>query len=108
MNYKLRDWVFSPPALLGEPIPLVYCEHVKVPLPLRSLPLMLPRKWRARAHRLRREPAGGDDRLGETPGPCGGAAKRETDTMPQWAGSRWYFLRYPTLITIRNSGAGTN
>ena len=95
-NFKLRDWVFSRQRYWGEPIPMVYCEVCGwVPLPEEQLPLVLPEVESY-------EP--GDD--GESPlanitdwvntecPKCGKPAKRETDTMPQWAGSSWYFLRY--------------
>ena len=96
VNYKLRDWVFSRQRYWGEPIPIVHCPKCgTVPLPESELPLVLPEVESY-------EPT--DD--GESPlapmtdwvsckcPKCGGDAKRETDTMPQWAGSSWYFLRY--------------
>ena len=96
VNYKLRDWVFSRQRYWGEPIPIVHCPKCgTVPLPESELPLVLPEVESY-------EPT--DD--GESPlapmtdwvnckcPQCGGDAKRETDTMPQWAGSSWYFLRY--------------
>ena len=96
VNYKLRDWVFSRQRYWGEPIPIVHCPKCgTVPLPESELPLVLPEV-------ASYEPT--DD--GESPlapmtdwvnckcPKCGGDAKRETDTMPQWAGSSWYFLRY--------------
>jgi len=95
-NYKLRDWIFSRQRYWGEPIPMVYCEHCGwQPLPEDQLPLELPEL-------LDFEPTGeGESPLARctewvntTCPHCGGPAKRETDTMPQWAGSSWYFLRY--------------
>ncbi|MEA5066153.1 MAG: leucine--tRNA ligase, partial [Eubacteriales bacterium] len=96
VNYKLRDWVFSRQRYWGEPIPLVYCEHCGwVPIPYDQLPLELPMlddftptddgsSCLARAK----------DWLHTTCPKCGGPATREADTMPNWAGSSWYFLRY--------------
>ncbi|HQQ40158.1 MAG TPA: leucine--tRNA ligase [Clostridia bacterium] len=96
VNYKLRDWVFSRQRYWGEPIPLVYCEHCGwVPIPYSELPLKLPMlddftptddgsSCLARAK----------DWLHTTCPKCGGPATREADTMPNWAGSSWYFLRY--------------
>ncbi len=96
VNFKLRDWVFSRQRYWGEPIPLVYCEKCGwVPLPESELPLVLPEI---------EEYVPGDDGssplsratdwINTTCPHCGGPARRETDTMPQWAGSSWYFLRY--------------
>ena len=96
VNYKLRDWVFSRQRYWGEPIPLVHCEKCGwVPLPESELPLMLPEiddytpsddgsSALARAKEW----------IHTTCPKCGGPAERETDTMPNWAGSSWYFLRY--------------
>ena len=95
-NYKLRDWIFSRQRYWGEPIPMVYCPHCGwEPIPEDQLPLELPEL-------MDFEPTGeGEsplarltDWVNTTCPKCGGPAKRETDTMPQWAGSSWYFLRY--------------
>src|SRR3989338_6616832 len=96
VTYKLRDWVFSRQRYWGEPIPMVHCEKCGiVPVPEKDLPVLLPEVDRY-------EPTG----TGESPlanitewvnvacPKCGGAGKRETNTMPQWAGSSWYYLRY--------------
>ena len=95
-NYKLRDWIFSRQRYWGEPIPMVYCPHCGwEPVPEDQLPLELPEL-------MDFEPTGeGEsplarltDWVNTTCPKCGAPAKRETDTMPQWAGSSWYFLRY--------------
>ncbi len=96
VNYKLRDWVFSRQRYWGEPIPLLHCENCGiVPVPEKDLPVVLPKVKKY-------EPTG----TGESPlaviekwinvicHKCGGKARRETNTMPQWAGSSWYWLRY--------------
>jgi leucyl-tRNA synthetase len=96
VNYKLRDWLFSRQRYWGEPMPLVHCPTCGiVPLPEKDLPLVLPE---VRSY----EPSGtGESPLANIPDwvatscpACGGPAKRETNTMPQWAGSCWYYLRY--------------
>ena len=96
VNYKLRDWIFSRQRYWGEPIPLVYCGKCGwVPVPYEQLPVLLPDVDSY-------EPTeDGDSPLAKIPEfvnttcpHCGGPAKRETDTMPNWAGSSWYFLRY--------------
>lgn len=96
VNYKLRDWVFSRQRYWGEPIPLVYCEHCGwVPLPEDQLPLLLPETAEFKPGEDGESPlAAITDWVNTTCPKCGGPAKRETDTMPQWAGSSWYFLRY--------------
>jgi leucyl-tRNA synthetase len=104
VNYKLRDWLFSRQRYWGEPMPLVHCPKCGVvPLPESELPLLLPE---VKSY----EPSGtGESPLANIPEwvnttcpHCGGPAKRETNTMPQWAGSCWYYLRY---LDPRNSKA---
>ena len=96
VNYKLRDWVFSRQRYWGEPIPLVYCQHCGwVPVPEEELPVKLPEI------RNYMQTDSGESPLVNVPEwvhtvcpKCGAPAERETDTMPQWAGSSWYFIRY--------------
>ncbi len=96
VNYKLRDWVFSRQRYWGEPIPIVYCEKCGyVPLDESELPLLLPEVESYMPTDNGESPlAAMTDWVNTTCPCCGGPAKRETDTMPQWAGSSWYFLRY--------------
>lgn len=96
INYKLRDWVFSRQRYWGEPIPLVYCETCGwVPVPEEQLPLTLPEVDSYEPTDNGESPLANITDWIETTCPkCGEKAKRETDTMPQWAGSSWYFLRY--------------
>ena len=96
VNYKLRDWVFSRQRYWGEPIPIVECEKCGfVPLDERELPLLLPEVDSYMPTDNGESPlAAMTDWVNTTCPCCGGPAKRETDTMPQWAGSSWYFLRY--------------
>lgn len=96
VNYKLRDWVFSRQRYWGEPIPLVHCDKCGwVPLPESELPLVLPQVDSYELTDDGESPLSKmTDWVNTTCPCCGGPAKRETDTMPQWAGSSWYFLRY--------------
>lgn len=96
VNYKLRDWVFSRQRYWGEPIPMVYCEKCGyVPIDEKDLPLRLPMVESYETTDNGESPlAKMTDWINTTCPCCGGKAKRETDTMPQWAGSSWYYLRY--------------
>ena len=96
VNYKLRDWVFSRQRYWGEPIPVVYCEKCGyVPIPESELPLELPEVDSYEPSDTGESPLSNIESFVNTMCPiCGHAAKRETDTMPQWAGSSWYYLRY--------------
>ena len=95
-NYKLRDWVFSRQRYWGEPIPIVHCDKCGyVPIDESQLPLLLPEVDSYMPTDNGESPlAAMTDWVNTTCPCCGGPAKRETDTMPQWAGSSWYFLRY--------------
>ncbi len=96
VQFHLRDWVFSRQRYWGEPIPIVECPHCgMVPLPENSLPLLLPDVEHYQTSDTGESPLSlMTDWVNTTCPTCGGPAKRETDTMPQWAGSSWYFLRY--------------
>lgn len=97
INYKLRDWVFSRQRYWGEPIPMVYCEHCGwQPIPESELPLTLPPVPDYHPNDEGESPLSkaGDEWLYTKCPKCGAKARRETDTMPNWAGSSWYFLRY--------------
>ena len=96
VNFKLRDWVFSRQRYWGEPIPMVWCEKCGwQPLPESELPLRLPEITDFEPGEGGESPLARHTEWVNTTCPCcGGPAKRETDTMPQWAGSSWYFLRY--------------
>lgn len=95
-NYKLRDWIFARQRYWGEPIPIVFCEKCgTVALPESELPLKLPQLKNFETSNDGESPLAKIESFVNTTCPkCGGPAKRETDTMPQWAGSSWYYLRY--------------
>ena len=96
VQYKMKDWAFNRQRYWGEPIPIVHCEHCgMVPVPYEELPLRLPQVENFEPGQDGESPlAKIDDFVNCTCPKCGAKAKRETDTMPQWAGSSWYFLRY--------------
>ncbi len=96
VNFKLRDWVFSRQRYWGEPIPVVHCKHCGiVPVPEKDLPVLLPEVKNYEPTDSGESPLAAMTEWVNTVCPvCGGPAQRETDTMPQWAGSSWYFLRY--------------
>lgn len=96
INYRLRDWIFSRQHYWGEPIPIIYCEHHgAVPVPDDQLPVTLPEVENYEPTDTGESPlAAITDWVNTTCPTCGGPAKRETDTMPNWAGSSWYYLRY--------------
>ncbi len=102
INYKLRDWIFSRQHYWGEPIPIIHCEKCgKVPVPENQLPITLPDVDKYEPTNDGQSPLSAITDWVETTCPrCGGKAKRETDTMPNWAGSSWYFLAY---VLMQNS-----
>ncbi|MBQ7141234.1 MAG: leucine--tRNA ligase [Bacilli bacterium] len=95
-NYRLQDWIFSRQRFWGEPIPMIYCEECGwVPVPVKDLPVTLPDVTSYEPTDTGESPLANIDSWVNTTCPkCGKAAKRETDTMPNWAGSSWYWLRY--------------
>jgi leucyl-tRNA synthetase len=97
VQYKLRDWVFSRQRYWGEPIPIIHCPGCGVvPVPEKDLPVKLPNVKKYEPTGTGESPLAVIDKWVNVKCPnCGGPAKRETNTMPQWAGSSWYFLRYP-------------
>ena len=96
VNYKLHDWVFSRQRYWGEPIPIIHCEKCgQVPVPEDQLPVTLPEVEKYEPTGTGESPLANIEEWVNTTCPkCGAAAKRETNTMPQWAGSSWYYLRY--------------
>ncbi|OGE80956.1 MAG: leucine--tRNA ligase [Candidatus Doudnabacteria bacterium RIFCSPHIGHO2_01_FULL_43_23] len=96
IGYKLRDWVFSRQHYWGEPIPIIYCNECgEVPVPEKDLPVTLPKVKNYEPTDTGESPLAAIKKFVETKCPnCKGKARRETDTMPNWAGSNWYFLRY--------------
>lgn len=97
VSYRMRDWVFARQRYWGEPIPIIYCDTCgTLPVPDDQLPVRLPDVERYEPTGTGDSPLAAIESFANTTCPkCGGPAKRETDTMPQWAGSSWYFLRYP-------------
>lgn len=96
VNFKMRDWVFSRQRYWGEPIPMVYCDHCGwVPVPEDQLPVVLPNVDSYEPTKDGESPLSAIESFVKTTCPkCGAPARRETDTMPGWAGSSWYFMRY--------------
>ena len=95
-TYKLRDWIFSRQRYWGEPIPLINCPDCGwVPVPEKALPVILPKVKKYQPTDTGESPLASITKWVNTKCPkCGGKATRETDTMPNWAGSSWYYLRY--------------
>ncbi len=96
INYKLRDWIFSRQHYWGEPIPIIHCEKCgEVPVPVKDLPVELPMVEKYEPTGTGESPLAAVESWVNVKCPkCGGSAKRETDTMPNWAGSSWYYIRY--------------
>ncbi|HOD42333.1 MAG TPA: leucine--tRNA ligase, partial [Candidatus Wallbacteria bacterium] len=97
INYKLRDWIFARQRYWGEPIPIIYCDKCgEVAVPEEDLPVRLPHVEKYKPTGTGQSPLAAIEEFVNCKCPkCSGPARRETDTMPQWAGSSWYFLRYP-------------
>jgi len=110
VNYKLRDWVFSRQRYWGEPIPLVYCENCGwQPVPEKDLPVELPKVKKYEPTDTGESPLAAIEKWVKTKCPkCGGVARRETDTMPNWAGSSWYFMRYADPKNKKEFANGKN
>jgi leucyl-tRNA synthetase len=106
VNYKLRDWVFSRQHYWGEPIPVIHCEKCGVvPVPEKDLPVELPYVKKYEPTETGESPLAGVKEWVNVECPsCNGSAKRETDTMPNWAGSNWYFVRYVDSINDKALG----
>lgn len=96
VNYKMKDWAFNRQRYWGEPFPIIYCDHCGiVPVPEEDLPVLLPKVQSYEPTDTGESPLANIPEFTETVCPvCGRPARRETDTMPQWAGSSWYYLRY--------------
>ncbi|MFA5413656.1 MAG: leucine--tRNA ligase [Patescibacteria group bacterium] len=110
VNYKLRDWVFSRQRYWGEPIPLVHCEKCGwMPVEEKDLPVELPKVKKYEPTDTGESPLAAIEKWVKTKCPkCGGAARRETDTMPNWAGSSWYFMRYADPKNKKEFASGKN
>jgi leucyl-tRNA synthetase len=110
VNYKLRDWVFSRQRYWGEPIPLVHCEKCGwQPVPEKDLPVELPKVKKYEPTDTGESPLAAIEKWVVTKCPkCGGGARRETDTMPNWAGSSWYFMRYADPKNKKEFASGKN